>query len=59
MKNKRLFEGFSKLIETDLPKLAVRYHIDTYNRFVSTGVQKIVDEIENIPLDDNIKLLLL
>ncbi len=59
MKNKKLFEGFSKLIETDLPKMAVRYHIDTYNRFVSTGVQKIVDEIENIPLDDNIKLLLL
>lgn len=58
MKNKRLYEGFSKLIETDLPKLAVKYHIDTYNRFVSTGVQKIIDEIETIPLDDNIKLLL-
>ena len=58
MKNKKLYEGFSKLIETDLPKLAVKYHIDTYNRFVSTGVQKIIDEIESIPLDDNIKLLL-
>ena len=58
MNDRQLYEGFKKIVEKELSKIVVKYHIDSYNRFVMEGVQKIVDEIGVIPLDENIKLLL-
>ncbi len=58
MNDKQLFEGFKKIVEMDLSKIVVQYTIDSYNKFVLEGVQKIVDAIEFIPLEENLKLLL-
>lgn len=58
MNDRDLYEGFKKIVEKDLPKLIVNHNIDSYNRFVLEGVQKIIDEIGIIPLDEKIKLLL-
>lgn len=58
MNDKGLFVGFKKLVEKDLSDIAVKYNVETYNDFVQNKVQKIIDEIEVIPLDEKIKLLL-
>jgi DNA-directed RNA polymerase subunit B len=58
MNDKKLFEGFRKIIENDLSKIIISYHIDSYNKFIQEGVQKIIDEIEFVPLEENFKILL-
>ncbi|MGC9310978.1 MAG: DNA-directed RNA polymerase subunit B'' [Candidatus Aenigmatarchaeota archaeon] len=58
MKDEQLFEGFKKIIETELSDIAVRHHISSYNRFVTDKLQGIVDTIGQIPLEDNLRLVL-
>ena len=58
MNDDLLFEGFKKIIEKDLSNIIISYHLASFNRFVEEGVQKIIDEIEFIPLEENFKLLL-
>ena len=58
MNDKELYEGFKKIIEVDLSKIVVQYTIDSYNKFVLEGVQRIIDSIEFIPLEENLRLYL-
>ena len=58
MNDKDLYEGFKKIIEVDLSKIVVQYTIDSYNKFVLEGVQRIIDSIEFIPLEENLRLYL-
>jgi len=54
----KLFKGFKNIIEKDLSNIIINYHIDSFNKFVKEGVQKIIDEIEYVPLEENFKILL-
>ncbi|OYT43476.1 MAG: hypothetical protein B6U88_00975 [Candidatus Aenigmarchaeota archaeon ex4484_56] len=58
MKDKDVYAVFKKIVEKDLPDIIVSHHINSYNKFVTKGIQKIIDEIQYIPLEDNLKLLL-
>lgn len=58
MNDKKLFEGFKKIVENNLSKIVISYHINSYNKFIQEGIQKIIDEIEYVPLEENFKLLL-
>jgi len=58
MNDKDLFNGFKKIVENSLSKVIVNYHLDSYNKFVQEDMQKIIDEIEYVPLEENFKLLL-
>ena len=58
MNDRDLYLGFKKIIENSLSKVIVSYHLESYNKFVQEGMQKIIDEIEYIPLEENFKLLL-
>ena len=58
MNDRDLYNGFKEIVKRNLPKMLVSYNLDSYNKFVLEGVQKIIDEIGIIPLDENKKLLL-